>query len=306
MARIIDKLQNHAPLTMPWAWYSGRDAFAATDAAFKPDGGRVVRTLLCADTSVPTLVRDILGYAATGGAGNGLIRHLPMKDPVYPWLWAQEISGVKQINVNAKLSGNTPVTDGALMTIVFAAPLYDIEADGKAEYDRFVIKTIKPCASYITLDQGSFEYEDGPNMGTRFNQGPAYLVQEGVIFWRWMYVPEAAIMTVDAIPTKFMDAIGKINSVAFAGQEAGTLLLESAEPIPSVAPVEGGGRGAVPRYFDVGIGMRFRNPPKAAGVTTSGWNLAPTRSGLWATIRSVDGHRRRYESTDFAEMFKCI
>lgn len=317
MSTIAAKLTVKPPLTIPWAWYSSRNEYVPTDAIFRADESRVSASILVRGSDVPTALRDILGYPTS--AGDKLLRHPPMPYPQYPWLMAESVASIKQLNIEATVEGGAPLTAVSLLVVSFAFPPYDILPDGTPEYKRWVTRTARTTARFISMEQGAYRYSQGCPAGVKglpVTQGPGYVVQESIIQLLWRQIPDSFVLDAAGLPSRFNQAIGSVNDGVFLNLPPGTLLLESAEPELIGCPVAPAVINGT-RLINLRVSFRYSDPPNDPQTQGAvyGWNLvpAPAMSGklpFWYPIVSVgqggaDGNLL-YESSHFPDLFTGV
>lgn len=178
----------------------------------------------------------------------------------------------------------------------------------ESTWKRYVMKVAKPAGQFVTLNAGMYKYVAGA--ATTF--GISRLLLFCNLQITWYQVPETAVPSLfvnpNLIATNTLGAldntIGKVNSVAFNGFPAGTLLLLGA----SLQPY----RSAFgDRIFDVQYVFKYFNPTAPTSNTGHNWILKPT-NGVWTEVTTsgatnLVAHAPSvsiYDWADFSLLFK--
>lgn len=276
-------------------------------------------------------VREILGYTERVGVGvPQLMRHLPMRHPVFPHLHAIRISQIQGVKFVGKSNANVlgqHVTlaefaryEWADMTVVFSSLPYAAISDADAwgnEHRRYCTITTKDSAEFIQRKGGGFTWFAGvPGVaGTSFARPFLRRIVKTAYSITWHQIPRLGLFASidDFVPnTNITGTYGKVNSSVFLGGAVGTMLVHAAAEFnPWIAPVPPAlvnqPPNQPPRVYDVVFHVTHFSPPAGAGTSIVGWNLFPHPSEpdfYEASTTGAAGGDRIYEETDLNSMFR--
>ncbi len=344
-------------LTVPWREYISRDG-STYDESWASDSSQVSMTIDIYWTDRAQARREILGYSKR--VGTLLSRQLPMRHPFWDWMYATKISSARGLAFQDKYIGpGGPTSSYAFerLTIVFSALPFDVLSDQQisskaGEWNRFVIKTRRVNTEFAASDRSQFMYstlagaisgpydgKSGPfnvyTAGSAPTSQPLFKGSVGIkiskvnLQWKWMYVADNFIFNNERSAAKIEPCIGCVNSDTAldssdgGGYSAGTLLLDSVEFEPVIAPcsptVMGlAAAGVPPRMWNVLFNLIYFNPPKDSDWTTTkyGHLLVPGNAnpnGYWYPAESVGPYNDGavtgspiYQSRTFSTMFTAV
>lgn len=181
---------------------------------------------------------DLLGYqSASGitinGAGQSIARSLPANHPEFPSFFAVAAKidhlGPALIDANAN-----PLFILAKITATFQPVTYAVSPDDGSQTNelyRFCERTYAYTSEYLTL-QGQMHFVSrAVNDTLDTTPGMAVGQSEKVITWLWVPTSIAANPFEPPNQTKINQLLGNVNSVAFDGHPAGTVLFHGWEPL---------------------------------------------------------------------------
>lgn len=262
---------------------------------------------------------------------NVLRRALPMFHPVHCWAWASQVQVVgfgKEDDDTAAVIWENQVTPAKWQkydcTVTFDMPPYNVLPDDSvtAEWQRFVSKQFMPRTELVSIDNGKMLYE--ANAGNTFNNKPHVgatpVTRRDVcgIKLVWHAVPwEYLAVDDDAIPQKLIQAVGKLNTSAFFGCTAETLLVEEIRTNKYVCPVVTDTIGELYFLCDVEMDLAWTSQGTDAGMannddigktgeTRRGWNMFLGPNTQYWGIRDTthpSGARRPFATISFAKIF---
>lgn len=316
---------------MPWREYIGQGHGSTQDMAFVPKNSHASFVMDVPWTQLEQAIAFIIGWSIPGGGGS-LRRYLPMSHPTIPFFWARgvvKVDPIKWKSLNAAFidrgaagffNTSASVYAAARLTVDFWQPTFLIAIDGVvAEWVRYVDPMIEPDAKFITRDRGDAIFNDGPrsgqSIGTKGSQN-IYLPGERMAF-KWMQLPQRGmfpnLQQGDWSSPNLDACVGKVNSVAFMGKPAGTLLMEpykiEIDPWPvNITRLNMFAGISTPTLYNFLVSMKFFDPP--AGVTAANQhpghlgvpNAGAGGDNLYYTWQT--GGNYVYKSTDFANAFK--
>lgn len=175
-------------------------------------------------------ISQILGYSKKGN-NKKISRFLPMRHPLYHWLWAtkilsvhpyrpgtllQESAGVYNLNLgdNTVTKYNTdaaPVNEkgtgfaafkAARITILFTTLPYSIYEDADinplsgtaGEFIRYTTREMLPTAQFLVRPVGSLKWVDGPSADSVVATGSQHqMVIKTRLRWTWHQVPDIGL-----------------------------------------------------------------------------------------------------------------
>lgn len=285
--------------------------------------------------------RHFLGFAyADTAAPWRLHRETPQWDPQFPWLYAHSISFSPLVplsnvaNVNLAPFARS-VFDAAnresqyswtLATVKYRSFrhrfLNDIDVPTAAEeYKRNCMFTSQGRIEILSADGISqLKFAEtaagGPTVGTAFPAPIGVLLPKLGIAAEWTGVPTDYLSTNSFIfiPTKILNCLGKVNSSAFLGFDAGTLLMQPFEYTEFTWPVasDTANQNAYELLRGVNLRLNFDyfNPTLGAGTPLfKGHNTFPWRGDgkfYAATRDGTAGGTRLIESTDFNKIWEHV
>jgi hypothetical protein len=206
--------------------------------------------------------------------------------------------------------------------IQFQALPYNVLDDADTagnEWLRYVVKLSRPTSELISFNQGSLKFTAGPS----FNAGnPDFLGSGGMVVgkttkaWKWMLVANDYIFDLNDIGQKIEAGVGKCNATEWAGHDPGTLLLESVEYEPVMAPINPADLGlppnSPPRLWNVIFNFKHFTPDVPPGTAKTygnlGWLTAPDvadPNGYWYSFVTEPGGAFLYRSYEFADLWKA-
>lgn len=262
--------------------YTGDDG-PSPKMAFAVDNARITRTLLVSGAAVDwkAAKQNFLGrsYVQKTATTRTIHRDVPHSFPFESWLYATSIPEMEQGSFDQTAS-DVAVYKQLKMQVTYTALTYNVLADASVlnaevahalnglpdegyalasgwENSRYVTRTIKPSAKLYSLARGSMQV-----VGADLTNGTAKPLLEGLpivepsaeIQYIWHSVPAGSSAAGEAglgVPwSLLLTALGCVNSATFDRFPAGTLRLESAEPIAR--------RDAIGnRVYDITYRMQF-------------------------------------------------
>jgi len=271
-AKIDEKGKDYDVLSIPVMTFCGRSGSDGVDASFKQaggGGGRCVMAYLIQGESVSLIPQNFLGFSKPGTATT-IQRYRPMQCPLFPELYATEISGLKLLGKATIDSKGAPTADAALVHIVFTSPKWELGNDSaKDESQRWTIMRATTETNFVTRDDVRLLYKDGPYASNTKpvpgnNTSWGQRVQKVKLAVQWFEVPGTYVCDAWGIPTNILACVGTVNVVAFLGRSANTCLIEGFDLEPmefAVAPSLVGARGLVSRGFNVTLHVTYFDPP---------------------------------------------
>lgn len=265
---LVDSFGN--PLFMRWPdngagtqfrEYTGDDG-PSPKMSFAVDNSRITRTLLVGGASVDwkQAKQDFLGrcYVVKGALTRIIRRDIPHSFPHESWLYATAIPEMEQGSYDFTFQ-NVATYKQIKMQVVYSALTYNVKTDDEVlntdelsllnglpdegfalasgwENSRFVTKTVKPSAKLYSLARGAMRV-----VGADLSNGTEKPLLEGLpivepaaeVQYTWHAVPLGDSVTGFGVPRVLhLTALGKLNNATFDTYPAGTLRLESVEPIP--------------------------------------------------------------------------
>lgn len=262
-------------------------------------------------------VGQILGYSVR--VGNSLERHIPWRHPYFEWLYATQITSMRGVDWQERFA--TPF--GAVsryglerLSVTFSTLPFDVieDAVGVEEWNRFVIKSSKPTSELAASDRGAFKFAAGPSAGLPFKGAIATSIARTTLAWKWMYVPDNYIFNANGVGVNIEAGLGRINGAAFSGRPAGTLLFETVEYEPVMAPVSPQTLGyqawQPPRLWNVTFYFKFFDPPFDPALPNKrGFLIYPdiaSPDGYWYEALSDPGGAPPYKNYNFPDLFKAV
>lgn len=262
--------------------------------------------------------RWFLGFAYADS--NAILhRENPEAHPLFPWLFAREISfvpfnpAVNQANLGAPLQfvspwfGNQLVALNiasyrlAICTVKFGSFRYSFLDDAaitdpRMEWMRNVYLDLEPKVEALSCDTiGQLTFAEGVSSGpggptagvTNFPAPLAQLLGKTTFTLNWVNVPfEYLSSETDYFyPENIIDCLGKLNSdnFPFASSDPflpGTLLFEGVKFAQKVFPVASADPASPLMSVDVAMSLQYFSPPKGNLLSSYyGHNLMPWRGG---------------------------
>jgi hypothetical protein len=336
-------------LGFAWAFYNIGDGDSCSTGDWKYDGSRVTEMIEMdygaylgnqgapkvgnnLGAGGPLAAAQMLGYPVDGG---GIIDRsgagkLPMRHPVFYWLFASSISGAAHkgfVGYSDAQFGPVPVYARTIVTVTFTSLPYRVlrndQINGK-EYNRFTQKQSKNVARFISMPRQQFAYTAGqsnPQAAATINQSIGILIATATVTYTWYHVPETYLYggspgnpTNTNYAANVRKAEGLVNDAAFDGFPVGTLLCESTDIQTMEAPVDpvtlGLDTNSPPRVYKVTLQFKFFDPPYNPAnplgfgdFTLRGHNLEPDKDGYWYAVVQANGGTK-YKSYSFPKIFQ--
>lgn len=274
--------------------------------------------------------RHFLGFAyADTAAPWRLHRENPQWDPDYPWLYAHSISfSPMVVKANTANPNNSPYVESpfavgnyssnyewVLATVKYRAFRHKFLNDGdvptaQEEYKRNCTFTSAGRVEVLSADGASqLKFAEtsaagggilaGPNIagaGTAFPAPIGILLPKLQLNVEWTGVPNDYLSSNANvfIPTKILTCLGKVNSTAFLGFPAGTLLMQPFEYTEFTWPVASDTANQSVYELLRGVNIRlsvdyFDPTPGAAVPVTRGHRLMPWRLNGRFYLATYDG-----------------
>lgn len=251
--------------------------------AFAVDNARITRTLLVSGAAVDwkAAKQNFLGrcYVTKTATTRTIHRDIPHSFPFESWLYATSIPEMEQGSFD-QTDSDVAVYKQLKMQVVYTALTYNVLPDSSVlntevghalegrpdegfalasgwENSRNITKTIKPSAKLYSLARGAMQI-----VGADLASGTAKPLLEGLpivepsaeVQYIWHNVPAGSSAAGEAglgVPWNLhLTALGKLNNATFDRFPAGTLRLESIDPIA--------GRDAIGnRVYNVTYRMQF-------------------------------------------------
>lgn len=319
------QLQMNGWINYPWTEHITRSG-SIRESAFSYEGGCQATMVIRInwESTVP-VIAEILGGAKLNRTTGQLDRTLPVRHPEFDWLYASRIVSVKPLKWDSKLrlpAGTISGYQYSLITIVFTQPKWTMLSDARIdalygsprkEYRRFVERRPEPSGEVVTRSEGSFKWEQGPQIGTVFKGPQGQFLPKATEVLVWKRVPQVGLFSNGGTgdPTNVYAAVGKVNDDEFLGNPAGTLLLQPPRLIPLEVPTipaavganENLGQPAI--FYDVELPLLRFDPPYGGSVR--GHNNAIGPDGLWyPLVDATNGTRRIFEEADFESIFQMV
>lgn len=267
-----------------------------------------------------------------------LHRENPQAHPVFPWLYANDISFQPlSPKANTDLDPVHPKVESpfysgeyvayyekAIATVRFRSFrcrfLDDtVIASNADEWKRNVFVDLEPRIQALSADGISQMHYDetgagGPSLGppaTSFGAPIAVLQSMTGFVINWLNVPWEYLSTSQNYfyPTKIMNCVGKLNDSLFLGDfNTGTCLMQPPRFSVKSAPVAAADPAYPLRYVDLQIPFDYFEPENgAAGSPYFGHTLLPWRGNLkyYHAVRE-DGVSEVLPSTDFNVIFESV
>ncbi len=287
-----------------------------------------------------SFVATVLGVSfadkPVGSSGpRQLHRRLPLYHPRFCWLRASTVSlsssapvGVAGVGTKVVGAFNTGLRvakyQKCFATVRFTDNPWTFleDADAQtptAEANRYTYFDPVPSVEIISaegLNNVSFAYSPGVPTGPPNTAIPApfgTLMSKITYTLNWMQVPQEYISgpnTLRFLPSNILSCVGRVNSAAFMGFDAGTLLLQA--PVFQRFRFPMMTTDAVYGYFgwNVRLPMQYFQPDPGPQVGApagfAGHQLVPWRENLkWYPCLRVRG-QKLYPEADFATIFTHI
>lgn len=262
--------------------------------------------------------RWMLGYSWVDPETKYLRREVPAVHPLFPTLFATEISecvGVKFITKRAAPHGwSLPYAEYTLarVTVAYSQPPYPILDDAEMntsslaayrgeEMRRWCSWHPKSRVDLLELPGGMLRFDGGPNNGQPFlSPRTVYRAEKHTRKLIWWNVPEEFVMNDFGFMPKLDSAIGKINKDVFFGdpnggpgstEEAGapgrphTWLLEDVDTVGNelyADPIASAAFEGITRRLDLVFTLVHFNPVNGKeGSSEAGWRLNLAADGKW-------------------------
>lgn len=330
------ELKNNGWISMPWAEFTSRTGSTQEASFGYQSGNQAMMSILVEWDLQIYAIREILGHHIFNRFTGYLERTLPVRHPVYDWLYAERITSCRPIRFRSKgtLRGRTTSQyDFALLTIQFTQPRHVILSDAdldrlygapRQEWRRYVEVRLEPSGEMLSRDEGAFKYAEtvagGPSAGDKVRGSVAQFISKITHTLVWKRVPMAGLFSSDGfgLPTNVLNAVGTVNNASFMGFDTGTLLLQPPRFLPLEAPMPpwlnalDEGRGQPSLVYDVELPVVYFKPTSGGG-TYQGHNLAPwpgaTSGGnKWYLIShdGTAGGNRIFPSSDWTNIFKLL
>lgn len=252
--------------------------------------------------------RHFLGFSEATSSPYKLFRENPKAHPVFPWLYAYDISFVPFVpKSNPSATNRAPKKNGvfdsnleiafhehAIATVRYRNFRFRFLSDGaisttQQEWKRNTYFDVEPSieALQVTggLSQLVFAESSGgqPPANTRFGAPLAALLAKASLILHWINVPWEYLSVHEYIfyPSKILGYVGTVNSeVMFSDGgvsfTAGTLLFQPPRWTIKAAPVASADTNKPLRYVDLELRWDYFNPTKGnAGSAYYGHNLMP-------------------------------
>jgi len=288
--RLPSTIYGGGALAVPWRQFISAKGWVG-DMTFGPQGASVTVVIDVNWDDLQTALVQLLGISKKSGIG--IDRQLPMRHPTFPWLVATRVvrvEGVRFRGFDAKVlaGGAYAAYDIARISVSFEPPLYRMLPNGPGgEWNRWVEYRHNPATEFVVREKGQMVWNDvalGVQNGKSFTAPIGYPLAKTRLQWVWHQVPMDGLFDANNRMPQIENGIGLVNSAAFAGYPAETLLLEGVAPEPQPLPIDAVGdgfwrRGLPPVYYKVTFHMIHFDPPN--GGATVGWNLEPYHNGLW-------------------------
>jgi hypothetical protein len=261
-------------------------------------------------------VKFILGYSYVDG-NKKLRRETPAFHPQWPWLYARAITNVTFLDFNGKaidawegsLYYATYVY--AMVTVEFAEVRYEIWEDDEVsyEYERYLERKPKPYVELNQVDGGSLTISTptaGDPNGKPFIAAPYVLARQEKSMFQlvWHEVPRDLIEDSDGNRPKFKAIQKKVNTTAFMGHAAGTLLCEDVEAEDMPSPIATDLFSGLQFTSKVTMTLKEFDPPRGdINETRRGWNLLPWNAPSTFYWYVDPAGNPLYSSYEFAKFF---
>jgi hypothetical protein len=296
-----------------------------------------------------------------------LSRGLPLQHPLFPWMVCTRIDDVRGLGPRGKIP--TPFIanqntnrfnypqymawyEKYKVTASFSQPKYNILPDSAIDNGnefqgglgsvpgRYIFRDQQPSTNFITLDQGSMVFAEGPYgptypnnaggfssafLGAKAFTSPGYAQIEAYqnIVLNWTRVPEEYVCDVNGNLPRFDAALGCCNLNTFMNYPPGTLLFEPYHVERYRAPMNWSD-GNARFWLDIKMIINYFNPPAsavakvsldtpfaAAGTlyprTVFGHQTAPSAPNQYYEIVGAPGGPadglQRYRNFDFNSLF---
>ena len=290
---------------------------------------------------MPQIIQNLVGYARSGGSGNNIIRTLPKQHPLFWNSWCSAVSSLEGIGTTGKDSTYDDVAgwQEVKFGVQYESPIYNILPDAAIdqEWQRFCTPAIESKSQFLQQQDGSLWWPPGtpgyPASGQAIqgNVGRAIITTVTQLRMTWIGVPDIGLFGAGGFSgsgagssSNILNTIGQVNDATFMGYPAGTLLLDSWNPILHAYPVDPlvlgyvSNIGVVPIAWDVTLTFLYFDPQNAngtygdtsGGVTNGvrGHNLVPhPTNGFWyAAILngSQTSPKYRYNFVDYDSLFE--
>src|SRR5262245_43787665 len=168
----LDRKNNLPGLTVPWALYTGPGAGnAGIDASFsyaQGQGNQATFTIQVYNDDVETAIRDCLGTNLYNKEAGRLDRKLPIRHPIFDWMYCDRVTSVRPQGFDGRSTENTGdygSWDHYMLGLVFTQPRWTMLSDSdidrdfgspRQEYRRFLEYRPEPTAEFITREGGAF------------------------------------------------------------------------------------------------------------------------------------------------------
>jgi hypothetical protein len=272
------------------------------------------RYLPCQHPIKPSLVCTRLewkGVAPRGKQRALFVQPMGYTQPYYTSLYAKIRCTATFTAVKYELKPNL-INPNAVQPI-------NLNVTNGSELYRFTYINGNNSVNFITLDQGTMVYLQGPPPGPQGQtivgkpiNAPGYhqaeIMQDLVV--QWTNVPESYVCNTNVIPVRLLNSLGKVNSAPFLGRAPGTLLMDPFEyerrrmPLPDKFGVSG-------FWADIKLHLKYFNPqygplPKGQTPLAYGHQTAPAPAGTafgYYAIQNQGNGAQRYQSYDFNQFF---
>lgn len=323
-------------------------------AAFSNEQGRAVLVLNLRPNdgaiAIPNLIgpiRDILGASIySNGLLTRMSRILPLQHPLFPWMFATEItsiqgrgqaSGVRAYHRRADTHGvNWQYYRQYRFVVVFSGVKYAVKKDEgteQSELYRYVERYHQLGLENIIRPGNSFRWVNGtPPAGATIPFGFVARAPKGVLTYVWKNVTRFGLFGANGVskPKRILDGLGKVNETTFDGYPPGQLLMLPPKFVVNCAPYSvitsttgptvGRGTADMNLTYDVEMPFSFIDPPLAGNFNyqlaplykRGGHNLFPPPPGaqrhFWypATRTGANDSDSLYQPYDFHRLFTLM
>src|SRR5262245_1377043 len=313
-------------LSFSWVEHVGREKGYTQGYTYGHDNASVTMTIDCAWNLLLTgeLLGEILGWSAVAHPATGasyITRIPPWKHPSFDGLWAQRIVQVEGVKFVGKSAFDLAMYQLARVTILFSHLPYRVLDDdqlaadyGGKEYRRWTTREQRSASEMQTSEKFQWKWAQGAAGDVDAPRGK--VIGKDLIPFHWLDVPaEALYGPQDAFaynewPPTYQDGgVGKVNANTFLGFPKETLLLDSWEARPKLAPALlplFPSNTEPPLLYDVVFNFVYLDPPAVDKAVARGHNVTPrAQQEKWHLMNTYGTPTgpRMYESYDFPRLF---
>lgn len=261
-------------------------------------------------------VHWLRGYAWVDENLN-LRRVRPARHPIWSNLVCTEIVNVVGITFTEKQEIITEAMDLPFarydkirLTASFSAPPYLIYEDGEVETEdeRWTTFVPKPYTDFYDLPGGEVLFvADNPLKAWNNQPVPTRVVirsRKNLYTLKWFAVPASFVRDEDGHMPHIDNAIGKVNSAAYAGKDIGCWLLDDVDIEIYNDPIVGDILDSPGRMVNITYYMKLWEP--TAGHATDaarGWQLELAVDGKGYPTTRQEGVQPKVETVNFATLF---